>query len=160
MPHFAALVSSRCSPPSVNGTLLLCGRNAPAAVRLPGRCRSVCPRPPRAGRVSGGRAVCRPAAVGGEVGPVRPQHREEQPRGRLLRRPEPEAPSPAAAQETHPVSEVSSASLSVCCRRLFSFLLKFCVFRRASELKILSPGEHNMKLCQCAQELHTHIFLN
>lgn len=54
------------------------------------------------------------------MGAVRPQHREEQPRRRLLRRPEPEDPSPAAAQETHPVSEVRSISprvimlISVC----------------------------------------------
>lgn len=81
--------------------------NAPTVVCVSGRSLGVCSRPPQAGCVPGGRALPRPAAVGGQVGAVRPQHREEQSSRCFLRRPEPADPSPAAAQEAHPVSEVS-----------------------------------------------------
>lgn len=99
---------SPCPGPGPQLRILGClCRHAPAVVRVRGRRRSFGARPPREeGVCAGGAAVRGPAAVGGEVGAVRPRYREE-PAGRdLLRRPEPEDPSPAESQEAHPVSEV------------------------------------------------------
>lgn len=82
--------------------------DAPAVVRVHRRSRRIRPRAPWEGGLPvGGRALRRPAAVGGQMGDVRPQHREERPGLGLLRRPEAEAASPAAEPEARTLPEVS-----------------------------------------------------
>lgn len=119
--------------------------NAPTSARVCGRCWGLCLRPPADGCVPGGRALRRPAAVGGKVGCVRPQHRQEQPSRRLVRRPEPEDPSPAAAQEAHPVSEVRPVN-----KHKVNMLFTDCVLL----LHTVSVKSYNKTSCSCKSALN------